>query len=453
MAGHPNFTEDRDPLECCVKVLAQKRIHQGDTIRINLSIPEAICAALRETVQEGRTRRGNRICQIKVRLFNYSTMRFQEWKYTTCELYVHASQLDGQTAHKHCSNPEKDKRPKLPERRTPAAKPKKYVLGADISKALFTPFKNRHLRRKQGRGGVVTWNTTIDVVSAIKRYHKPGDDERLFPQPLNGMISVELVEILSTNAYFRLKSRPKKMSAKKIHTCTFVDCPCKKIPGAKPKELMRCARCKDAFYCSVDCQRGDWLAGHRHQCVERVQLQKLKTRKDVSELGGGGITVGDTLIPLTDPNTMQRLKLPARGVNCAHNTCFELSIYLEQSCRYGKWICPNCKKPTPWDDLCVDQEMLMILNDPRIANCTKVIQRADGGYEPYTLEMEREADRRKYGGRRAKTQTKKQAEAETGVHLIRLRRLRGKRGLPKHNKRERANKTRNREASEWVSKN
>ena len=41
---------------------------------------------------------------------------------------------------------------------------------------------------------------------------------------------------------------------------------------APPKLLLqRCGRCKRVYYCSVDCQRADWLRGHNHACGEFVK--------------------------------------------------------------------------------------------------------------------------------------------------------------------------------------
>lgn len=37
--------------------------------------------------------------------------------------------------------------------------------------------------------------------------------------------------------------------------------------GQRSPDLLRCNRCKEVYYCSKDCQRGHWRAGHREQCV------------------------------------------------------------------------------------------------------------------------------------------------------------------------------------------
>jgi hypothetical protein len=36
--------------------------------------------------------------------------------------------------------------------------------------------------------------------------------------------------------------------------------------GASGRELLRCGRCKAAWYCGVDHQRAAWKAGHKQEC-------------------------------------------------------------------------------------------------------------------------------------------------------------------------------------------
>ncbi|KAF7342230.1 MYND-type domain-containing protein [Mycena venus] len=45
-------------------------------------------------------------------------------------------------------------------------------------------------------------------------------------------------------------------------------------------EFFRCSVCKDAYYCSVDCQAADWGAGHQQSCHELslARLQRIGTR-------------------------------------------------------------------------------------------------------------------------------------------------------------------------------
>ncbi|KAJ7901410.1 hypothetical protein B0H13DRAFT_2515579 [Mycena leptocephala] len=45
-------------------------------------------------------------------------------------------------------------------------------------------------------------------------------------------------------------------------------------------EFFRCSVCKNAYYCSVDCQAADWGAGHQQSChdLSLARLQRLGTR-------------------------------------------------------------------------------------------------------------------------------------------------------------------------------
>lgn len=40
--------------------------------------------------------------------------------------------------------------------------------------------------------------------------------------------------------------------------------------GQWSTNLLKCGRCKGVFYCSRDCQRGDWKEGHREHCNEET---------------------------------------------------------------------------------------------------------------------------------------------------------------------------------------
>jgi len=52
----------------------------------------------------------------------------------------------------------------------------------------------------------------------------------------------------------------------------------------KGKALNRCARCLQARYCSRDCQKADWKAGHQNIC-KKVRDNDEPT---ASEAGGPG---------------------------------------------------------------------------------------------------------------------------------------------------------------------
>lgn len=37
--------------------------------------------------------------------------------------------------------------------------------------------------------------------------------------------------------------------------------------GDSHDDLKRCANCESAIYCSVECQKSDWIAGHADECT------------------------------------------------------------------------------------------------------------------------------------------------------------------------------------------
>ncbi|KAJ3284390.1 hypothetical protein HDU76_008307 [Blyttiomyces sp. JEL0837] len=43
--------------------------------------------------------------------------------------------------------------------------------------------------------------------------------------------------------------------------------------GGKASKLQQCARCRRFWYCSQECQRADWKAGHRKSCREPFDLK------------------------------------------------------------------------------------------------------------------------------------------------------------------------------------
>jgi hypothetical protein len=55
-----------------------------------------------------------------------------------------------------------------------------------------------------------------------------------------------------------------------------------------------------------------------------------------------------------DPLSHARITVPARGINCKHLQCFDLSTYLQLNKNSPKFNCPVCSKPTPYEELVID---------------------------------------------------------------------------------------------------
>lgn len=56
----------------------------------------------------------------------------------------------------------------------------------------------------------------------------------------------------------------------------------------------------------------------------------------------------------TCPLTRKLIARPARGRNCMHEECFDLTGFICYSLKNKSWTCPVCNRPLPPDDLCID---------------------------------------------------------------------------------------------------
>lgn len=54
---------------------------------------------------------------------------------------------------------------------------------------------------------------------------------------------------------------PTTPAATSVLTCHNVDCPRERIDT-----MQQCSRCRARYYCSKECQRADWHAGHKNVC-------------------------------------------------------------------------------------------------------------------------------------------------------------------------------------------
>ena len=209
------------------------------------------------------------------------------------------------------------------------------------------------------------------------------------------------------------------------------------------KDLLRCSRCKNEWYCNIEHQREHW-ATHRQHChpptdeqeKEReayekhasppstttpassspqpttaaasvspsasvgVQLaangrtrlrmpvkQENKEGAEVSVVGEDSdveeddLAEVDTIVSLKDLLLQDRIKLAVKGRQCSHLPCFDLSTFLELSQQSGVWQCPICHKGVLWDDVVVDAEMNAVLREVD-EECMQIRVKPDGSYEP-----------------------------------------------------------------------
>ncbi|KAF9485113.1 hypothetical protein BDN70DRAFT_871824 [Pholiota conissans] len=62
---------------------------------------------------------------------------------------------------------------------------------------------------------------------------------------------------------------------KKIKGMRRICMRCKAVE-TKEKHFKACARCQGSFYCSKECQKSDWLASHKANCVETQKKKRVE---------------------------------------------------------------------------------------------------------------------------------------------------------------------------------
>lgn len=92
---------------------------------------------------------------------------------------------------------------------------------------------------------------------------------------------------------------------------------CKKSPTSLSQALKRCARCKEVFYCSRECQKTDWKS-HKKSCNKTPRRPSLSG--DGIDLGGNGFdafsyynTVAHTIPAARELAKKLNISLPTGG--------------------------------------------------------------------------------------------------------------------------------------------
>jgi hypothetical protein len=87
-------------------------------------------------------------------------------------------------------------------------------------------------------------------------------------------------------------------------------------------------------------------------------------------------------ITLMCPLTYQRIKIPTKGKNCQHMTCFDLETYLEVSRTQNFWNCPICLLPCGFLDLRIDPFLYDIVHSVEYSKmCTVMLDLRRGSFE------------------------------------------------------------------------
>ncbi|XP_062411316.1 E3 SUMO-protein ligase PIAS4b isoform X2 [Sardina pilchardus] len=91
-----------------------------------------------------------------------------------------------------------------------------------------------------------------------------------------------------------------------------------------------------------------------NNCRTRI-CEKMLTGRD-SEVATTGLRVS-----LLCPLMKARLRVPCRGLTCAHLQCFDALTYLEMNRQKPTWACPVCDRHTPFSHLSIDGLLSSIL--------------------------------------------------------------------------------------------
>ncbi|KAI9000291.1 hypothetical protein BC832DRAFT_594141 [Gaertneriomyces semiglobifer] len=92
----------------------------------------------------------------------------------------------------------------------------------------------------------------------------------------------------------------------------------------------------------------------KDQVLEQRRQQAMEDSDDV-------IATSDTPVPLRDPTSFLRMKLPSRHTSCTHIQCFDLETFLILNDTVPTWSCPICSRMITWEGLIVDGYVMDIL--------------------------------------------------------------------------------------------
>ncbi|CAN8305822.1 unnamed protein product [Cochlearia groenlandica] len=92
------------------------------------------------------------------------------------------------------------------------------------------------------------------------------------------------------------------------------------------------------------------------------------------------IIEGPSRISLKCPISRTRIKLPVKGHVCKHLQCFDFWNYVNINMRRPSWRCPHCNQSVCYTDICVDQNMIKILEGVD-CNAEAVVISADGSWK------------------------------------------------------------------------
>ena len=54
--------------------------------------------------------------------------------------------------------------------------------------------------------------------------------------------------------------------------------------GLQKSKLRRCSKCKGVWYCGPECQKKDWVAGHKNDCGKKTALEVEEEAEEEEEM-------------------------------------------------------------------------------------------------------------------------------------------------------------------------
>lgn len=111
--------------------------------------------------------------------------------------------------------------------------------------------------------------------------------------------------------------------------------------------------------------------------LDRVPRNSDETKNRIVEMlssENSGLIVASIYFSLICPINRQRMKYPAKSINCAnHLACFDANSFIVMNENQQSWVCPICRNSCSYDDLRIDSYFLEIVNDPGVPeNCGKI---------------------------------------------------------------------------------
>jgi tetratricopeptide (TPR) repeat protein len=121
-------------------------------------------------------------------------------------------------------------------------------------------------------------------------------------------------------------------------------------PGCdRPGPMKRCARCRATYYCSVACQKSDWVnGGHKPYCFPNEMMYQ-KSREDQAGPPLDRSLLQPSAVPDTEcPICLDTTRQPVTLKQCQHTFCTSCLVEWQKQLRHFNYAkppfpCPLCR--------------------------------------------------------------------------------------------------------------